>query len=130
MKRAHPEQSLQIAVARYLDLTLDPDRAYFTAIGHGGGGAIRGAQLKAMGLKPGVSDLLLTWRRETVSEQPLIGWIECKSETGRQSPEQRDFASRMRWLYHHYAIVRSLDELVATLREWGVPTKAKRKAAA
>ena len=60
MKRKAPEQALQQAVARYLELAL-PKYARFTAFPAGGGGRVRGARLKAMGLAKGVPDILIFW---------------------------------------------------------------------
>lgn len=122
MKRGRPEANIQAACADYLDRMLDPYNSYYTSIGHGGGGVVRGKLLKRLGMKRGLGDMLICWRRPYGT--PGIGWIELKSPQGRQSPDQRDFAAQMRWLYHQYAVVRSLDELIAVLAEWGVPTRS------
>lgn len=50
------------------------------------------------------------------------GWIELKSSTGSLSAQQRDFRD---WCAHvgaRYATCRTLDQVEATLRGWGMLT--------
>jgi hypothetical protein len=67
-----------------------------------------------MGLLPGVTDLVF-WL-------PNGGTlaIELKTQTGRQSPAQRDFEARLACYGHPYRICRSIAEVYAALREHGV----------
>jgi hypothetical protein len=51
---------------------------------------------------------------------PWILWIECKSDTGRQSPEQKEFQRRAEQAGHHYLLVRDVDTLRDFLKEKGV----------
>ncbi|MDP9267279.1 MAG: hypothetical protein M3P27_03010 [Acidobacteriota bacterium] len=46
-------------------------------------------------------------------------WIECKSATGRQSPEQVSFQQQVEADGHAYIIARSSDDVLAWLREHG-----------
>lgn len=78
-----------------------------------------GAQMKALGVKPGFPDLILPVR--TYVSTGLI--IEMKSETGRASPEQRE------WLAHFEAegwqtrIARSAQEARLILCQYlGIPS--------
>lgn len=48
------------------------------------------------------------------------GWIELKSSTGSLSPDQRDFREWCGFVGAHYAVCRTLDEVQATLRGWGM----------
>ena len=112
------EAALHKAVAKYLHAVLAPE-VIWTTIGHGGGGRIRGGQLKAMGLRKGVPDLLLCWWCGSAE----IGWIELKSKKGRTSPEQQEFLLKARDLGHNTAIVRDLSFLEETLKFWRVPTR-------
>src|ERR1700682_4291340 len=94
--RMHPEQALQIAAAEYLTRAL-PDYARFTAFPAGGGGRVRGARLKAMGLKGGVPDLLFWWRPYVARSEAwnearwLFGAIELKAPGKYPTTEQRDW---------------------------------------
>ena len=111
MKR--PEQALQRAVARYLELAL-PREAWFTAFPAGGGGKVRGAILKGMGLKPGVPDLLILHHGE------LYG-IELKASGGRLSPEQGEcHRSMARAGCQGIAVCKSVDDVAVVLREWRI----------
>lgn len=56
-----------------------------------------------LGALSGVSDLII------VTDKRVL-WVECKSDTGRQSTEQRQFQSCVENLGYNYYIVRSLDQ--------------------
>lgn len=45
---------------------------------------------------------------------PLILWIECKSNSGKQTEDQRRFQEEVEAQGHDYLVVRDVD----TLREW------------
>lgn len=120
----NPEAQLQRAVASYLSLVL-PDKVMWSAIGHGGGGKIRGAQLKGMGLRRGLADFYIAWY--TINGQQTL-WIELKSKDGRQSDEQKQFQTCVENIGHSYIICRSIDEVVNAIILNAVPTKARRAA--
>lgn len=116
MSRNRPEQTLQTQMATFLGHALHwPD--WFTAIGHGGGGKVRGAILKGMGVKAGVADILVLGQRKSI-------WLECKSKDGRQSPEQKNFQRVAEANGHIYTIVRSLEQCEGFLLGVGVPLHA------
>ena len=87
-------------------------RCLILSIPNGGTRHVQEAMtLKATGLLPGASDLI-------VVHMGVLLWVEVKTETGRQSPEQRDFEQRVMSMGYRYALVRSLEnfkELVASL---------------
>lgn len=120
----NPEAQLQRAVASYLSLVL-PDKVMWSAIGHGGGGKIRGAQLKGMGLRRGLADFYIAWY--TINGQQTL-WIELKSKDGRQSDEQKQFQECVTNIGHSYIICRSIDEVVNAIILNLVPTKGRRAA--
>lgn len=122
MKRRNPEQQLQIAVAHYLTLVL-PSDCFWTAIGHGGGGKIRGAILKMMGVKPGVPDLMLVWRGQAI-------FIELKTPVGRLSPAQIATHDKLGKSGATVDTCRSIDQVRELLTALGIIGTAKRKAAA
>ncbi len=51
------------------------------------------------------------------SRMPVVLWVECKSDIGRQTKEQREFQSQVEAAGHYYLIVRSSDDLLNWLRE-------------
>ena len=112
-----PEQALQTAVAVYLALALRPP-VIWTAIGHGGGGKVRGAILKAMGLKPGWPDVLV------IAPGPNVVGIELKSAVGRLSPEQKIVAADMALCNAWHVLCRSVEDVEKALRFCKVPVHA------
>ena len=69
---------------------------------------IKGAMNKAMGVMPGVADMAYLI-------QDSVVWIEWKTETGRQSPEQKAFEQMVTRLGMRYYIVRSEDEFLKVI---------------
>lgn len=119
---AKPEAALQAQVARYLDATLRPP-SFWTAIGHGGGGLIRGAQLKRMGVKKGVPDIIVLHPVASAGSEYgcwLIG-IELKAPKGRQSPEQVAVQAAFEQAGGMYHVCRSVEEVEDALRSDGIP---------
>jgi hypothetical protein len=113
-----PEAALHFAVALFLRHALVPP-AWFSTIGHGGGGRVRGAMLKRAGMRAGMPDLLVFGPRGYV-----LG-IELKAGKGRQSPEQRDVADDFRACRQGYTVCRSVEDVATALRTHGIPTRAR-----
>jgi hypothetical protein len=118
-KPVQREAAFQMQVARYLDMALPPE-CWWTAFPAGGGGKARGGKLKAMGLKPGVADILILTPRK-VHWATHILWLELKAKGGRLAPAQRAFMDRMydRALMMPgvtVRVVRTLEEVEAALR--------------
>ena len=117
-----PEQQLQQSVARLLRLGLRPPTVW-TAIGHGGGGVVRGAILKSMGVARGWPDLLIMHPAKDGGGPIVIG-IELKAKGGRVSPDQRrvmeGFAGCRAW----YVLARAPDEVEGAIRYVGIPFHA------
>lgn len=67
--------------------------------------AIEGNRMKAMGVVPGVSDLIYLRPKD---EGNL--YIEMKTETGVQSKEQKEFEQLVTRLGYQYIICRSFDQ--------------------
>ena len=84
-----------------------PDlRGRVFAINNNSANGIKGAMNKAMGVVAGVADMCyLKPEGQTV-------WIEWKTESGRQSPEQVKFQQLCLSLGHEYHIVRSEQEFL------------------
>jgi hypothetical protein len=48
---------------------------------------------------------------------PTVLWIEVKSPKGRQTPEQKSFEQHAIEMGQHYLLARSLEDILAWLRE-------------
>ena len=121
MARKAPERLLHKAVAAYLQLVL-PLRSFWTTFPAGGGGAIRGATLKAQGLKPGVPDVLIVYAG-------LAYWLELKAVKGKTSPQQDATIALLEHAGSPTAICRSIDDVRDALKQWGIPTIETRRVA-
>lgn len=76
--------------------------------GAGRDGAIRTAQLITTGLYPGVGDLIVWWTR---NGQTVVGYLEVKTATGRQSDRQKHFEELCLRNDVPYHVVRSVDDV-------------------
>ncbi len=119
----HPEQDFQITVAQYLDRALPREYAW-TAIGHGGGGRVRGGILKAMGVKPGWSDIIILKPSHIFDLVRFIG-LELKSERGALSQSQRDVRRLIKSVGGMIYVCRTMDEVEGALRAELIPLRAR-----
>lgn len=110
---ARPELALQVAVTQFLALAL-PASVFWTSFPSGGGGRIRGALLKHSGLKAGVPDLLLIHNGHAFM-------VELKIKKSYLSAVQKDIHAQLNAVGCPVRTCRSLLELEATLRGWGLP---------
>jgi hypothetical protein len=46
---------------------------------------------------------------------PQVIWIECKADSGRQTPEQKSFETQVREAGHTYIVARSIDDVAVYL---------------
>lgn len=122
--RRAEEQDLQISIAQFLDLALKHPETFWTAFPAGGGGKARGGQLKAMGLKAGVPDLL-------VIHAGRVLWIELKRpaakgrRAGTTSDAQDDMHDALRRAGCWTIVCRSLVEVQRALEAHHVPLSAR-----
>lgn len=117
MGRKRPEQALQIAVANFLRLALRAPTAW-TAFPAGGGGKIRGALLKVMGLKAGWPDVLVL---HPMGLNTLVVGIELKAKKGRLSEAQIETCEALWAANARYIECRSLEDVQRCLERAGVP---------
>ena len=119
------EAQLHRAVAAYLRLAIKPP-AFFTTFPAGGGGKVRGGQLKAMGLLPGMPDLLVFWPIEDDmgNPEPAVLGIELKTTKGSISPQQKIVAKLFDGIGGDVAVCRSIDDVAKALALWAVPLHA------
>lgn len=78
--------------------------------GAGRGGAIRTSQLITMGMFPGVGDLVVWWPTG-------IGYLEVKTEKGRQSDRQKHFQDLCEQHGIPYKVVRSVEDVEKYMEE-------------
>lgn len=111
-RRAAPETRLQISVKQYLNMCLDP-AVQWTASLTGVHLTIQAAtRAKAMGVRRGWPDLSFLF------PDGVTRYIELKAGASL-SPEQREFRDAAA-PHGIWAVCRSVDEVEATLRGWGV----------
>lgn len=68
------------------------------------------SQMLATGIKAGVSDLIV------VMENKVL-FIELKTSTGRQRPQQAEFQQQVEALGHKYYICRSLEDFKDVIQD-------------
>ena len=118
-RRQNPEQVLHMAVADYLTRALSiDDGVWWTTFPAGGGGKVRGAFLKRMGLKAGVPDILII-------RDGRAYWIELKAKAGKLSPAQWKSKGDMSQAGSPMHLCRSLDDVQRFLIAWAIPIRAR-----
>ncbi len=115
--RQAPELALHVAVSRFLRAALPGDATY-TTFPLGGGGYARGQRLKAMGTRAGWPDLQVLYAGHAFL-------IELKSPDGRLSEDQLCTHRRIVNAGCPVLVARSLEEVDAALRNWGIPLRAR-----
>lgn len=91
----------------------------WSAFPAGGGGAIRGAILKAMGLQAGWPDILV------MAPGPVVVGIELKAGAGKQSEQQVRIQNGFMDCNAMYYVARSVDEVEGFLKGAGIPLHAR-----
>lgn len=113
--RKTPETHLQREVVKLLTLTR-PHCLWFS-IPNEHAGRFERMRLSAMGLRPGAADLIFIPPPDPDS---FVGFIELKSEKGRQTKTQRAFQADVESLGHRYEVCRSVGAVYDTLTNWGL----------
>lgn len=122
-RRASPEHAFQVVVAQFLSVALRPP-VFWTAFPAGGGGKVRGARLKAAGLKAGVPDILV-FAPGPHYGTTVIG-IELKTpKTGRVSDAQTETHADMAAAGIRCRIARSLEDVQDILLANGIRLHAR-----
>lgn len=116
MKRRHSdEESIHRAIVEWLRAVLVDAKAIHIPNG-GKRGKAEAGRLKAMGVMPGVPDLMILRRG-------VCRFIEIKTATGNLSPEQKAFRDFCVGNCFDWALCRSVDQVRATLEMWRIPTR-------
>ena len=104
------EDQLQKQVADYLRLQ-HPNLLWFHPANGGSRHPAEAAKLKGMGVRPGVSDLLVFWPTG-------MGAIELKVGKNKMTDTQKIFAQQWMQFGGKFAECRSLDDVIDTLKDW------------
>tara|TARA_Y100000114_G_C11699666_1_gene297801 strand:+ start:96 stop:449 length:354 start_codon:yes stop_codon:yes gene_type:complete len=108
--RREPEFLLQSAIFACIKEILHPD-VLITCFPSGGGGRVRGAKLKKMGLASGYPDLQLLHKGRYYG-------LEVKTEKGRLSPAQSELHKRLELQGAKVAVVRSEKDAIEQIIKW------------
>lgn len=122
--RNQAEFKLQLAVVEHLKSAFPC--LLWTHVPNKGGSAKDGFFKKAMGVRPGVADLIFWWsQHQHFSNTNLIkcGAIELKASKGKQSSDQNKFASSFVHVGGKYAVCKSVREVHEALKSWGLTAK-------
>ena len=116
--RKHPddeEHRIQAACVNWFRLQYPTHATALFAVPNGGRrDRVSGAKLKAEGVLPGVSDLILLLPRGR--HHGLL--IEMKTERGKQSQAQRDWQRDMVHRGYKYMVIRSIDEFIDRVTDY------------
>ena len=110
-QRNSPEFHLHVAVVQHLRLAALPGVAFFHPANGEARSARTGGRLKAMGVVPGVGDLV-------VLVEGVAGMLELKKHGGRQTPEQKLFQKRWEKAGGRYEVADGIDTALAVLVRW------------
>ena len=122
-QRRHPqrrrpddeEHRIQCACVNWFRLQYPDHASALFAVPNGGRrDRVSGAKLKAEGVLPGVSDLILLLPRGR--HHGLL--IEMKTERGKQSHAQRDWQRDMVHRGYKYLVIRSIDEFIDMVTDY------------
>lgn len=99
------------------------DRVIWFAVPNGESRSARtGAKLKAMGVRPGVADMVI------VLPRGVACFLELKAAGGRLSDRQKVFRTFCELNGAPYAVASSPEEVERILREWGAIGRGEAKA--
>jgi hypothetical protein len=111
-KRKSPERDIHRAVVQHLTKRAKPGVVWFH-VPNAPRNAVAGAMLKKLGMRAGVSDLILFHNGELFA-------LELKAPKGRESIEQMEFQSEIRLAGGFTSVSTGLDEALNVLNLWGL----------
>lgn len=111
--RRHLEDTLQMQVAKYLRIQYPRLLAFHVPNG-GKRNPREGARFKAMGVRPGVADILLFWGFNKKAA------IELKAGKNKLEDSQETFRDQWVETGGYYSLCRSLDDVIDQLKMWEV----------
>lgn len=104
MARRYPEQEMQKAVARFLDVSLPPQTVFFHIPNGGKRNPGEAAKFKAMGVRAGVPDICIIHRGRSI-------FIELKTADGKVSKTQTEMMATLTLAGAVCTVCRSVDEV-------------------
>ncbi len=107
------ELQIHIAVIQHLKYRARKGIVYFHAANGERREARDAAKLKAMGVTPGIPDLVLIANGKTYG-------LELKTSKGRISPEQKSMLSQFEAAGAYTAVAFGLDSAISILTAWGI----------
>lgn len=110
-----PEDRIQISILEYLE-AVAPHVLVFAVPNEGRRSYTAAARHKLLGMVAGVPDLVLCHEGRAL-------FFEVKSAKGRLQPTQRAFIELATQAGAKAAVVRSIDDVRAALKAWGIPTR-------
>jgi hypothetical protein len=100
------EAELKQGVQDYLQYKQNQGVLYFDRLNSGEAIIETGdSRRRIMLCRPGTADMFLILKGSLI-------FLELKTETGKQSPEQKEFEAQVTWHGAEYYVIRSLDELI------------------
>lgn len=112
-RRKSPESAIQRAVVQHLRMRGVPGLVFFHVPNGGYRSKSEAAQFKAMGVLPGVADLILF-------HDGKLHALELKAPGGRASEAQLKFISDIDRAGAYTALAEGLDAALATLEAWSL----------
>jgi hypothetical protein len=108
------EEAIHKAVVQHLRAHANPAAVWFHVANGSNAPVQYRSKLKALGLRPGVSDLICLHNGEAFA-------LELKREAkGRVSEHQNEFLSDWRAAGGHGVVAEGLDEALACLKAWNI----------
>lgn len=117
------EHNIQCACVRWFNLQYPQYRGLLFACPNGGNrNLVTAAKLKAEGVVAGVADLILLVPLVIDVPKEIVIFhgfcIELKTKQGRQSPEQKEWQSKVEAHGYKYAVCRSLEEFIKQINDY------------
>lgn len=112
-RRANPETAIQRAVVQHLHARGVPGLVFFHVPNGGYRSKVEAAQFKGMGVRAGVSDLILVHADKFYA-------LELKAPGGRATAAQLEFISDIDRAGAFTALAEGLDAALRTLEAWGL----------
>lgn len=117
------EDQLHKSIADYLTVALEPP-VWWSTFPAGGGGKVRGARLKQLGLKPGVPDIVVHCPGRAALYIELKRPKVAGKRAGKLSGDQIDTHKDMKAAGCVIGICHTIGEVGEFLRGWQVPMRA------
>lgn len=110
------EDAIHQSILRYLRMTLPSGWLVMHVPNGGSRNPIEGAKMKRLGVVAGWPDI-------SIYGPPGCFFMEVKSAKGRLSNCQHRIIDQLKDMGRPVAVVRSIDDARALVREWGLPSR-------